>query len=464
MDQNNIYEQENKDDSLLLLKQTQYPFYGPELPHPSDYFLSNEKIEDEDLLQQQISRFLTSYSVDVNHGFLPEIDPLVELPIDGKFGCWELIMKNLSEYLYAKMIRSIILSRLTVVKVDHNDLTDERQFRRAFFVLAMLSHAFVWGEQPISTYIPACLAVPWVELSKRACLPPVITHSLTALANWKRFNIEKPIELGNIAILNGFFSGIDEANFYLVTIELEAVGAKALKHMIRAQYFASQQNMTSLTDELRSIEKIQKSILNTLSKMFIEVDPYIFYNRVRHFLAGWKGNSQLPDGMLYEGVSETRQFLHGASAAQSSLIAAFDVFFDVKHKSEQTQEFMSEMRHYMPMKHRRFLEVLGAQRYSVSRLIKELTSSSRTEPTEMKLISAYNSCIDQLVAFRNKHIQIVTLYILVQMRKTGNNNQNHSNGDEEKNETSESARGTGGTVLMPFLKACRDETKTERLN
>lgn len=459
---------EEDDESLLLLRQTQYPLFGPEFPHPSEHLLLDGRSDNTDLdalLHQHISHLLASYSVDINHGFLPRTDPLRQLPLDGKFGCWEIIVQDLSQYLYAKIVRSVILSRLTVVKIEQDDLLDEREFQRALFVLAMLSHAFVWGETPVSDYIPACLAIPWVELSKRACCPPIITHSLTALSNWRRFDIEKPIELGNLAMLNGFLSGVDEANFYLVTIELEYRGAKALEHMLKAQYFASQRKVKELTEEFRSIEAIQKTILATLSKMFTEVDPYIFYNRVRHFLAGWKGNASLPNGMLYEGVSETRQFLHGASAGQSSLIAAFDVFFDVKHQSEQTSGFMSEMRHYMPIKHRRFLEVLGAPHYNVSRIVKELTAVNKEEPA-MKLLAAYNSCIDQLVAFRNKHIQIVTLFILMQMRKSGDHTSatKQKNGEQENNEEPSAARGTGGTILMPFLKACRDETKVQRLS
>ena len=461
------------DDSTLLLRQTLLPFYGPELPHPIDHLLLDDNNETDELLDHHISRLMSSYSVDINHGFLPSVDPLRQLPLSSKFGCWELIMMNLSEYLHAKIIRSVILSELKVVHIEQNDLLDEHQFQRAQFVLALLSHAFVWGEKPISTYIPACLAIPWVELTKRACRPPILTHSLIVLTNWKRFNIEKPIELGNIAMLNGFLSGIDEANFYLVTVELESHGGKALKHMLRAQYFANNGKIKELIKELQQIENVQKAMFNTLLKMFNEVDPYIFYNRVRHFLAGWKGNPMLPNGMLYEGVTQTPQFLHGASAAQSSLIAAFDVFFDVKHNSEQTHEFINDMRLYMPPKHRQFLQMLGTNNYNINHFVKNMNLSKEDQQGH-QLLYAYNACLDQLITFRNKHIQIVALYILAQMRKnnddntykstnelehTGNNNQKDNNG-----ETDSSARGTGGTILMPFLKTCRDETKIQRFN
>lgn len=43
----------------------------------------------------------------------------------------------------------------------------------------------------------------------------------------------KPIVRSNIALLHGFLGGIDEAHFYLITTELEAVGAPVLKHMLK---------------------------------------------------------------------------------------------------------------------------------------------------------------------------------------------------------------------------------------
>ncbi len=466
------------EDPMWLLRQALLPCYGPELPHPSEYLLLDKNVDNsqmDELLDRHIARLLTSYSVDSNRGFLPPVDPLHQLSLSSKFACWELIMMDLSQYLQAKNIRSVILSRLKVVHIEQNDLLDEREFQRALFVLAVLSHAFVWGEKPTSTYIPSCLAIPWVELTKRACYVPILTHSLIVLTNWKRFDMEKPIALGNIATLNCFLSGADEANFYLVTVELEFRGAKALKHMLRAQYFASKAMIKELTNELKAIHNVQKTIIDTLLKMYDEVDPYIFYHRVRHYLAGWKGNPVLPDGMFYDGVSETPQFLHGASAAQSSLIAAFDVFFDVKHGSEHTREFITDMRFYMPLKHRQFLQTLGADNYNISNFVKKLTSG-KEEQQKRELLNAYNACIDQLIAFRNKHIQIVALYILAQIPKNKDHGQfefkkeinhtvNHHNiNGQEKDEPESSARGTGGTMLMPFLKTCRDETKVRRLS
>jgi hypothetical protein len=35
--------------------------------------------------------------------------------------------------------------------------------------------------------------------------------------------------------------------------------------------------------------------------MYDACDPYIFYLRVRPFVAGWKGAPSLPNGLVYKG-------------------------------------------------------------------------------------------------------------------------------------------------------------------
>ena len=47
----------------------------------------------------------------------------------------------------------------------------------------------------------------------------------------------------------------------------------------------------------------------------------------------WKGNSQLPKGLLYKGVSDTPKMFAGGSAAQSSIFQCFDVLLGVEQSA-----------------------------------------------------------------------------------------------------------------------------------
>jgi hypothetical protein len=60
-------------------------------------------------------------------------------------------------------------------------------------------------------------------------------------------------------------------------------------------------------------------------------DPYVFYKKLRQILSGWSNNPAVPDGIVYEGVSDEPKKYNGGSAAQSSTIQAIDIALGIKH-------------------------------------------------------------------------------------------------------------------------------------
>jgi indoleamine 2,3-dioxygenase len=113
------------------------------------------------------------------------------------------------------------------------------------------------------------------------------------------------------------------------------------------------------------------------------------------------------------------------------------------------------MREYMPGPHAQFLEDV----YHVAN-IREYVEE-HTEDTQLSL--AYDACLAMLSAFRDKHIIIVTRYVINPSRRKrsrspkavrrGLNLALASRKTEGKDQ-----KGTGGTALIPFLKQARDET------
>lgn len=51
-------------------------------------------------------------------------------------------------------------------------------------VLSFLSHFFIHSTFPSQSTVPAQLAVPWVEVSERLGVPPVLNYADTTLWNW----------------------------------------------------------------------------------------------------------------------------------------------------------------------------------------------------------------------------------------------------------------------------------------
>ena len=111
------------------------------------------------------------------------------------------------------------------------------------------------------------------------------------------------------------------------------------------------------------------------------------------------------------------------------------------------------MRNYMPGPHRKFLKHMDR----ISNIRQYVTTSaSGPEITE-----AYNLAVASLGEFRDKHIQIVTRYIINPSRKAPPTASSGLNlAVASTNESSgRKLHGTGGTELLPFLKQSRDETK-----
>ena len=301
-------------------------------------------------------------------------------------------------------------------------------------LLSTFVNAYVWGEAEIATRIPAALAVPLWQVTQQVGRKPIISHASNVLYNWRRIDPGKPIDLDNLATLQPFLGSSDEAWFVLVTVAIEARGAAVLPQLVRAQQAVAENDASGLTETLAQIAVGIGCMTKTLLRMYEQCDPHVFFHRVRPFLAAWPAT-----GVVYEGISETPMVFAGGSAGQSSLVQSLDAVLNVRHTHAATSGFLSEMRHYMPPKHRAFVEAL-AQGPDVRAFVATHTS------TQPALAEVYNQCIDTLTDFRRKHMEIAVRYITQQAPKA------------------EEAVGTGGTSLARFLGATRDETRQSKLD
>ena len=103
----------------------------------------------------------------------------------------------------------------------------------------------------------------------------------------------------------------------------------------------------------------------------------------------------------------------------------------------KVKALLDAQRWHMPRPHRQFLFMLSLQP-SLRRFVVD-------NQTNKELVSAYNKCVEAMATFRNKHIIMVSRYILIQINKM-------------KGEVGGAAEETGGSPLMVFLKSSRDET------
>ena len=134
------------------------------------------------------------------------------------------------------------------------------------------------------------------------------------------------------------------------------------------------------------------------------------------------------------------------------------------------------MRQYMPSGHRKFLEAVEK--------VANIRAYVMSHPENIILQDAYNACLENLVLYRNTHVQIVSRYIVIPSRAAAKsalppNTEPGTAGripaaaaaddtvpvnNEKEKKKKKVALGTGGTAPVEFLKQVRDETQKSLLH
>jgi indoleamine 2,3-dioxygenase len=377
---------------------------------------------------------LKRFDVDPERGFLPEQDPVRELP--PALAAWDELAHELPKRLAAQRVRAAVNA---LPRFELAALRSEAEERAAMRVLSFLAHAYVWEGSTPAASLPHTIAEPWVELARRLGRPPILSYASYALDNWRRFDARGPLRVENLAILQNFLGGQDEDWFILIHVEIEALAARALRAGLPACAAARSGDAATLAHALEAVASALEALLGTLRRMPERCDPFVYFHRVRPFIHGWKNHPALPDGVLYEGVLAEPQRLRGETGAQSTIVPVLDALLGVAHAPDPLREYLDEMRGYMPPGHRAFLahvEATGGVRAAVREL----------RGAHPELAETYDACLLWLEAFRSLHLEYAASYIHAQAGRSAN----------------PSDVGTGGTPFMRYLAKHRDETARGR--
>ena len=358
-------------------------------------------------------------------GFLPN---KISTLLSNEFDDAEYIAKNLPKILANNQIESEVLNLETEKNIS-NLSVDELE--RAMLLYSYIGHGYIWGGTSIEKVIPKNISKTWYKISQKLDRPPILSYASYALNNWKLQDVNKPFDLENIRILQNFLGGMDEDWFIMIHIAIEHE-AKEILNNLKIYYLDKNEDQSYLENALVSIKKINQ-IMNRMPE---KCDPFIYYNRVRPYIFGWKNNPATPNGVIYEGVEEyagTPQLFRGETGAQSSIVPALDALLGVTHSNDPLKEYLDEMRLYMPKEHRNLLNDLDQwSEKNRSNFIKEDSS-----------VVLSDEIIKEVHAFRNKHLEYARIYIHEQSLS----NQNNSN-----------VVGTGGTPFMKYLDKHLQET------
>ena len=329
--------------------------------------------------------------------------------------------------------------------------------------------------------IPAPITIPLLEVGAQLQLPPVLTYSDVVLYNWalKVPSVDPRPALDNLRTLTTFTGTRDEEEFYLTSSRIELRGVDALEVMrvtMDELFIGDALAVRRITRYLHSLAYVVDDLARILLSVRDGCDPDLFYHSIRPWFNGADSGSRT---WFFEGLDARPELvvpdeLSGPSAAQSPLIHALDVFLGVDHASSPASSptmehvasahvpprapFLARMRAYMPRHHRNFLSHLAA----APRPLREAIVRTDNAP----LTDAYNAALAALRGLRDAHLRIVTLYIIGPSHRAPPTLAKGALKGCFADETGMAPsllRGTGGTMLIRFLKSVRDRTSDAAL-
>lgn len=380
---------------------------------------------------------LEAYDMSAERGFLCRYDA-GSVNLSGEMAAARSVAMRLPDLLPTGRVRHFLKQDLPEFDAETviGALSDS-EARMAMVHYSFMVQSYVWGEPEAPRVLPKVLAQPMVALADRLGQQPLLPYSGYVLDNWDRFDRNGAIDLDNVYMIQNFLGGQDEAWFVLVHVAIEARAGAVLAAIPRIVAAVDADDRAKVQAELEAMATVWADINAIFDRMPERCDPYIYFERVRPYIHGWKDNPALPHGIIYEGVArygDEAQAFRGQTGSQSSIVPSMDSLFGVGHAADPLRAFLDQLHIYRPPGHRRFIEDVR----SASQLRAYVEGQQHRG-----LADAYNANIQAVADFRTRHLEYAASYINKQSRQAAGN---------------DTDVGTGGTPFMKYLKKHRDET------
>lgn len=382
------------------------------------------------------------FSLSEKTGFMPAIEPLLELP--PQYADLDQLLKDMpinlpngqSGLLAHGKLGDAVHSRLKMHDVtaalDDNRLTTalfrDYSFLAAAYTLepshlALInSPTGVYGEA--RDHLPPTIAVPLAKLAKKLDFFPMMDYAHAyALNNFYKIDKNVPLsEWRNLKTYRKFHGGADEEGFIIVHIAMNSLTNLQIQAHRHALEGAAEGNHAKLADGLHLHAVFLDKILNIFDEMMV-ASSHKGYLSFRTFIMGITGNKDIfPRGCTFQGVSDEPQFFRGETGAQDSIIPSTDNFLQMSYPKNKLVEYLLDLRQYRPSDHRAYIEWI----------------KTASDDTKLKATAYQNSAstfgiiknLYQVQRMRSKHWSYTKSYII--------NNTKHP-------------RATGGTPITTWL-------------
>ena len=262
--------------------------------------------------------------------------------------------------------------------------------------------------------------------------PLIIAHASIVLHNWTMIDPALGFQPDNLRMLASFGGSSDEEWFYMVTVAIEACGARVLPQLLLGKHAASSDDHDALQTVLHVIGETIRAMTSMLERMEERCRHDVFYHHIRPYLTGWP-----EPGVVYEGA--VRHSAHPPWRQCRPVLRCSTQWMPgwTSHTTIQAR-----VRSCRPCA-TTCLHGIGVS----LDFWKPDLRSEMPPPNEATRI-AFDRCIDRLTHFRRTHQAITMRYIT------------------QRAPTTHEATGTGGADYADFLRRTRLETsdrKTGRL-
>ncbi|XP_005113130.1 indoleamine 2,3-dioxygenase 2 [Aplysia californica] len=198
---------------------------------------------------------------------------LEKYQLSPKCGFTAFLPESLGEYykawhdLAAKAVNLVTAGTmrqecLKLPQLDSSSLTEYGELRLAHLQLCIITCGYVWeqgtGAPPVPL-LPACVAVPFHDVSKKLGMTPVITHSDVA-ANWELIDEDGPLTRDNFRVRYMMPGGQEFVDFTTLVVEMDVHYTKILPTLQKMGKTASPKQVAEALQEVTIIARKNREL------------------------------------------------------------------------------------------------------------------------------------------------------------------------------------------------------------
>lgn len=369
------------------------------------------------------------FGVSPERGFLPADDPPTAFDAgEGPFlRTLDDLADDLPDLLAAGELRPT-LRTLDPPEPEFLEGLSEPELVRVYGICGFLASAHVHEiDAPSVDSIPAGVAVPLYAATDRLGRTPMLSYDAYVLTNWARRNPERDLVPHNLRSATNFVDLADESWFISIHVAIEAAAGPAVGAIGDLQQGVRDDDPERVRDSLRAMEDALHEVTGLFERMPEHNEPINYGTAFRQYLGGF-------NGVVYEGVDalDGPQSYRGGSGAQSSVFPALDAALGISHEDNPLIDHLETLQRDMPPAHHEFI--------AAAREGPDLRAYIRDGHDDLR--AAYNDCLDGVIRFRERHVNIVGRYLSAHL---------------------DDPRGTGGTPYSRFLGRLAAETRESKL-